>query len=138
MTLTALRDDALRVRDERTEVRITLPWIRSLPLAALLDTTLRIDGERREPLIALGPRRVAVDALSAEDAWWYLQDRVILEIPDAVTPGIHEVSVSFRLEIPYLPGGPDAPLRLPFVFTRELDASATPAAGASLDVGSAA
>lgn len=138
MTLTALRDDALRVRDERTEVRITLPWIRSLPLAALLDMTLRIDGERREPLIALGPRRVAVDALSAEDAWWYLQDRVILEIPDAVTPGIHEVSVSFRLEIPYLPGGPDAPLRLPFVFTRELDASATPAAGASLDVGSAA
>lgn len=138
MTLTALRDDALRVRDERTEVRITLPWIRSLPLAALLDTTLRIDGERRDPLIALGPRRVAVDALSAEDAWWYLQDRVILEIPDAVTPGIHEVSVSFRLEIPYLPGGPDAPLRLPFVFTRELDASATPAAGASLDVGSAA
>lgn len=138
MTLTALRDDALRVRDERTEVRITLPWIRSLPLAALLDTTLRIDGERREPLIALGPRRVAVDALSAEDAWWYLQDRVLLEIPDAVTPGIHEVSVSFRLEIPYLPGGPDAPLRLPFVFTRELDASATPAAGASLDVGSAA
>ncbi len=138
MTLTALRDDALRVRDERTEVRISLPWIRSLPLAGLLDPTLHVDGERREPLIALGPRRIAVDALSAEDAWWYPQDRVILEIPDAVTPGIHEVSVSFRLEIPYLPGGPDAPLRLPFVFTRELDASAAPAAGASLDVGSAA
>lgn len=138
MTLTALRDDALRVRGERTEVRLSLPWIRSLPLAGLLDTTLHVDGERREPVIALGPRRVAVDALSAEDAWWYPQDRVILEIPDAVTPGIHEVSVSFRLEIPYLPGGPDAPLRLPFVFTRELDASAAPAAGASLDVGSAA
>ncbi|KEP73814.1 hypothetical protein HR12_36550, partial [Microbacterium sp. SUBG005] len=71
MTLTALRDDALRVRDERTEVRISLPWIRSLPLAGLLDPTLHVDGERREPLIALGPRRIAVDALSAEDAWWY-------------------------------------------------------------------
>ena len=138
MTLPALRDDALRVHHGRTEVRLSLPWIRSLPLASLLDTTLRIDGEPYDAEVVLGSRRIATDALSVEDAWWHLQDRVVLQIPDAVTPGIHDVSVSFRLEIPYLPGGPDAPLRLPFAFTRELDASAAPAAGASLDVGSAA
>lgn len=138
MTLPALRDDALRVRHAHTEVRLSLPWIRSLPLASLLDTALRIDGEPREAEVVLGSRRVPTAALTAEDAWWYLQDRVVLQIPDAVGPGIHDVSVSFRLEIPYLPGGPDAPLRLPFVVTRELDASAAPAAGASLDVGSAA
>ncbi|MCY1715635.1 hypothetical protein OVA26_01595 [Microbacterium sp. SL62] len=137
MTLTALRDDALRVRDGRTEVRLSLPWIRALPLASLLDATLHLDGEQREPLIALGPRRVEVDAPSAEDAWWYLQDRVVFEIPDAVAPGVHQVSVSFRLEIPYLPGGPDEPLRLPFRFTRELETNAT-VMSVSADVGSAA
>lgn len=137
MTLSALRDDALRVRAERTEVRVSLPWIRSLPLVSLLDIALRIDGQQRETTIVLGARRITPAELSAEDTWWYLQDRVVLEIPDAVTPGIHEVSVSFRLEIPYLPGGPTEPLRLPFSFTRDLVADAA-AASVSLDVGSAA
>ncbi|MEZ3157712.1 hypothetical protein AB1K56_12360 [Microbacterium sp. BWR-S6Y] len=137
MTLSALRDDALRVRAERTEVRVSLPWIRSLPLASLLDVALRIDGATCDPAVALGARRISPAELSAEDAWWYLQDRVVLEIPDAVSPGIHEVSVSFRLEIPYLPGGPAEPLRLPFSFTRDLVADAA-ATSVSLDVGSAA
>ncbi|MFJ4036699.1 hypothetical protein ACIPVB_01325 [Microbacterium sp. NPDC090007] len=137
MPLSALRDDALRVRGDRTEVRVSLPWIRSLPLASLLEPVVHIDGRRHEPAIVRGDRRVAVAALSDEDGWWYLQDRVVLQIPDAVAPGIHEVSVSFRLEIPYLAGGPDAPLRLPFAFTRELHADAV-VASVSLDVGSAA
>ncbi len=137
MTLSALRDDALQRRNERTEVRLSLPWIRSLPLASLLGVALRIDGVQRAPAVALDARRIPVDELSAEDAWWYLQDRVVLEIPDAVSPGIHEVSVSFRLEIPYLPGGPAEPLRLPFSFTRDLVADAA-ASSVSRDVGSAA
>ncbi|WP_295780135.1 hypothetical protein [uncultured Microbacterium sp.] len=137
MTLSALRDDALRVRAERSEVRVSLPWIRSLPLASLLDVALRIDGQQRETTVVLGARRITPAELSVEDTWWYLQDRVVLEIPDAVTPGIHEVSVSFRLEIPYLPGGPTEPLRLPFSFTRDLVADAA-GASVSVDVGSAA
>ncbi|MDT0118329.1 hypothetical protein Q9R20_15195 [Microbacterium sp. PRF11] len=137
MTLSALRDDALRVGDGTTEVRLSLPWIRSLPLASLLDPVVHLDGERHEPAVALGERRVLAAALPDEHAWWYLQDRVVLEIPDAVAPGIHEVSVSFRLEIPYLPAGPDAPLRLPFAVTRTLETGAT-AATVSRDVGEAA
>ncbi len=137
MTLSALRDDAVRAADGATEVRLSLPWIRSLPLASLLDVVVVIDGRRSEPTVALGERRVPVAALRDEDGWWYLQDRVVLEIPDAVDSGIHEVSVSFRLEIPYLPGGPDAPLRLPFAVTRTLETGAT-AATVSLDVGEAA
>lgn len=137
MTLSALRDDALRVHDGRTEVRLSLPWIRSLPLASLQDPLVQLDGRRYEPFIALGTRRVRPDALGGEDAWWHLQDRVVLEIVNAVAPGVHEVSVSFRLEIPYLPGGPDAPLRLPFSFRRRLEAGAI-AESVSLDVGEAA
>lgn len=137
MTLPALRDDALRAVGDTTQVRLSLPWIRSLPLANLLDPIVHLDGVRHEPSVVLGARRVPAAALSDEDGWWYLQDRVVLEIPDAVTPGIHAVSVSFRLEIPYLSAGPDAPLRLPFSATRELETGAT-AASVSLDVGEAA
>jgi len=137
MTLSALRDDALRVTDRATEVRLSLPWIRSLPLASLLDPLVHLDGVRHQPVIVLGARRISADALTAEDDWWYLQDRVVLEIPDATPPGIHEVSVSFRLEIPYLPGGPDAPLRLPFSATRTLGTDAC-APSISRDVGNAA
>lgn len=137
MTLSALRDDALRVRGAHTEVRLSLPWIRSLPLASLADPVVDIDGRSHEPTISLAGRQVIAADLATEDGWWYLQDRVVLQIPDAATPGIHDVSVSFRLEIPYLHGGPDAPLRLPFAFTRALRTT-TPAGGVSLDVGEAA
>ncbi|PNW09164.1 hypothetical protein [Microbacterium testaceum] len=134
MTLSALRDDALRGVDGATRLRLSLPWIRSLPLSSLLDPIVQLDGREFEPAIILGERRLSPDALPEEDGWWYLQDRVVLEIPDAVSPGIHQVSVSFRLEIPYLPGGPDAPLRLPFAFTRTLDTDAV-AAGVARAVG---
>lgn len=143
MTLSALRDDALRSAPERsddgsgatagTEVRLSLPWIRSLPLASLLDPVVHVGGRRYDPVIVLGDRSLAAADLADEEGWWYLQDRVVLGIPDATTPGTHEVSVSFRLEIPYLPGGPDDPLRLPFVFTRELERDAT-ASSVSRDV----
>ncbi|MDQ1082119.1 MULTISPECIES: hypothetical protein [Microbacterium] len=133
MTLSALRDDALRATADGAEVRLSLPWIRSLPLAGLLEPVVQIDGHATEPAIALGARRVSAAALADEDAWWYLQDRVVLQIPDAVSPGIHEVSVSFRLEIPYLPGGPDQPLRIPFAFTRPLTTGAA-AGSVSRDV----
>lgn len=134
MTLTALRDDALRTADRRTQVRLSLPWIRSLPVAGLIDPVVEIDGLRRDPVIALGDRRIDPAALTHEDAWWYIQDRVVLEIPVHVAPGIHDVSVSFRLEIPYLPGGPDAALRLPFAFRRALETDAT-TVSVSHDVG---
>ncbi|KTR92837.1 hypothetical protein NS220_14045 [Microbacterium testaceum] len=137
MTLPALRDDALRAAGATTQIRLSLPWIRSLPLASLIDPVVHLDGARHEPSLVLGARRVPAAALPAEKGWWYLQDRVALEIPDATTPGIHEVSVSFHLEIPYLPAGPDAPLRLPFFFRRELETDAT-ATSVSLDVGEAA
>lgn len=137
MTLSALRDDALRAADDRTHVRLSLPWIRSLPLASLLDPVVHLDGELQEPTILLEGRRIDVSDLRDERAWWYVQDRVVFEIRDAVTPGIHQVTVSFQLEIPYLPGGPDQPLRLPFSFTRTLEPGTTTET-VSRDVGSAA
>lgn len=135
MVLTALRDDALHALSDGYALRLSLPWIRSLPLAGLVDPEVRIDGRPVPATVALGDRRVDPGDLETETLWWHVQDRVALHVTDAATPGIHEVSVSFGLEVPYLEGGVDGPLRLPFFFTRALDTE-TPTTGVARDVGS--
>ncbi len=50
MTLTALRDDALRSTDDGFALRLGLPWIRSLPVASLADLPSSIDGDPVEGL----------------------------------------------------------------------------------------
>lgn len=137
MVLTALRDDALHTLRDGYALRLSLPWIRSLPLAGLVDPAVRVDGQPLPATVAIGDRRVDPDDLRAETWWWHLQDRLVLHLTGAASAGIHEVSVSFGLEVPYLEGGTDGPLRLPFFFTRALDTE-TPTTGVSRDVGSLA
>jgi hypothetical protein len=57
---------------------------------------------------------------------------VVLTGP-AVSPGEHDVSVAFALDVPYLAAGPDGPLRLPFRASRRLT-PIEPVAGARRDV----
>jgi len=127
MTLLILRDDALRSDGDGTSIRLSLPWIRSLPLASLRDLVVEIDGARIDDIVLrLGDREIATGELSAEHGWWYLQDRLVLVSRRRLAPGPHRVDASFRLSIPYLPGGPDAALTLPFRHERDcvLDAPA--------------
>ena len=59
MTLAALRDDALSSTTDGFELRLGLPWIRSLPLASLDGIEVIVDGERVEQVdVALGDRLV--------------------------------------------------------------------------------
>ena len=59
MTLAALRDDALSSMTDGSEIRLSLPWIRSLPLASLDGIEVVVDGERVDGItVALGDRRV--------------------------------------------------------------------------------
>ena len=46
MTLAALRDDALSSTTDGFALRLSLPWIRSLPLASLDALEVVVDGER--------------------------------------------------------------------------------------------
>ena len=131
MTLPLLRDDSLISHADGTILRVSLPWIRSLPLASLQDPTVTTDGVLVEDLAVLvGDRRVAPDALSNEDAWWFQQDRVTLACAERLAPGAHDVTVEFGLSIPYLQVNPDGPLTLPFHVqsTLVLDAAHVPAA----------
>lgn len=115
MTLDALRDDALTTTTEGTAVLLSLPWIRSLPVASLVDPIVEIDGILVEDLaVRLGDIAVAPEALADRDEWWFLQDRLALTTTRLVSPGVHDVSVEFALRIPYLQAGPDSPLVLPF------------------------
>ena len=125
MTLTALRDDALRSARPGFALRLGLPWIRSLPLASLQDVSVSIDGEAAGPLtVRVNGSEIDVVALADEPGWWFLQDRITLHGPRTLTAGAHDVEVTFRLVIPYLQTGPDGPLALPFHLRRTLTADA--------------
>jgi hypothetical protein len=119
MTFRALDGDALRRSAGHARLRLALPWIRSMPLACIRDLTIRVDGDPVDIVVLLGDRRVTPGRLGDEVSWWYLQDRLVLELPE-IAPGAHTVAVSFDLEVPYLSIGPDGPLRLPIRDSREL------------------
>lgn len=115
MTLDALREDALTTTTEGTTVLLSLPWIRSLPVASLVAPTLEIDGVPVDDLtVEIGGIDVAPENLGDCDEWWFLQDRVALTTARAVAAGVHDISVQFALRIPYLQTGPEGPLVLPF------------------------
>lgn len=120
MTLAILREDALTTTADGLELRIALPWIRSLPIASLRDVRLALAGVDVEGIrVRIDDRLVALDDLGRETGWWFLQDRVALvggPSPDRPV----EVAVSFTLAVPYLHGGPDGPLTLQFRETARL------------------
>ncbi|WP_432512121.1 hypothetical protein [Kineococcus sp. SYSU DK001] len=131
----ALRTDALGSTPDGFTVRLSLPWIRSLPLACLTRLTVEVDGRPVDPHVRLGPRDVPPAGLQDEPGWWFVQDRVVLHVGETLSPGRHDVSVGFALTIPYLQGPPTAPLALPFHDSRALELDAAPARPTvSLDV----
>jgi hypothetical protein len=135
MTLSALRDDALSTRPDGFVLRLSLPWIRSLPIASLRDIAVEIDGEPAGQLVAqIGDRTVTPAALRHERGWWFIQDRVVLRGRRQVSPGPHTVTVTFGLLIPYLQAGPHGPLSLPFATTRTLVTDLTLADTVSRDL----
>ena len=131
MTLPPLRDDSLISTPTGSALRLSLPWIRSLPLTSLQDPIVTVDGARFADVGVLrGDRPVPPAELTEGDGWWFQQDRVTLALPHELAPGAHDVAVEFGLRIPYLQVGPDGPLTLPFRAERALvlDAPHVPAA----------
>lgn len=128
MSLSILRDDALSTDGEGSVLRASLPWIRSLPLACVRDVRVSLDGATVHGIrLRHAGSDIELADLAGVDGWWYVQDRLVLTGLPALAAGEHHVTVSFSLLIPYLPGGPDAPLVLPFREDRActLDAVAT-------------
>jgi hypothetical protein len=109
MALPILTDDALTSTADGSAVKLSLPWIRSLPHSSVSDLRLRVDGDESAVEVPAG------------EGWWFVQDRLVVRVGRTLPPGGHTVTVSFRLLIPYLPAGPDAPLLLDFAEERRLE-----------------
>lgn len=119
MSLPILLDDALARTPDGFGLRLSLPWIRSLPFASLSELEVSIDDA---PVTDLRTR--------PDGEWWFVQDRLVVEGALPLGTGPHEVAVSFRLAIPYLQAGPDGPLTLPFHAERTLAPDADSGASA--------
>ncbi|GAB3301102.1 hypothetical protein GCM10027427_26300 [Pseudoclavibacter terrae] len=124
VSLAILLDDALRSDGAGFSLRVSLPWIRSLPLASLHDLRVTIDGDT-----------VPLPELAPSPTWWFVQDRIVVRSDVTLDPGTHEVLVAFKLLIPNMGAGPGQPLILPFAAARRLELDAPLAAPrASRDV----
>ena len=142
MLRNALREDALTSGPEGYELRIGLPWIRSMPLSCILglSVTLSVSMDRWSPAavrVRLGNRTVRTDELADEPGWWFIQDRLVLVFPAGdFSSGdvIQDVAVDFELMIPYLSGGGAGPLVLPFHLEASLLTSQEVPDGVSQDV----
>ncbi|HEY6744027.1 MAG TPA: DUF6379 domain-containing protein [Lapillicoccus sp.] len=118
----ALREDALSTTARGFELRVGLPWIRSLPLSGVTDLRVGLDGEVvASTRILLGERRIEPAALVDERGWWHLQDRLVVTAEVDVTPGRHRVTVDFSILVPYLRSGPDTPLVIPLHLEADLE-----------------
>lgn len=137
MLHTVLREDALTATPAGFELRLGLPWIRSLPLSSVAGLELDVDGVRVPPdelAVVLGHRRVPADSLQAESGWWFVQDRLTVAGTRELRGGAHAVTVRFRLLVPYLQAGPGSPLILPFHLEALLELDRAPVPGVSRDV----
>lgn len=137
MMETAMRDDALTAIPGGFELRIGLPWIRSMPLSGIAGLAVEVDGRPVAGgglMVVLGSRRVPPHALEAERGWWFVQDRLVLAGRGALSAGMHDVAVDFQLMVPYLQARPGSPLVLPFHLEARLELDGTPVPSVSQDV----
>lgn len=137
MLETAVREDALTATPEGFELRIGLPWIRSMPLSSIAGLAVELDGLPLAPgelVVVLGSRRVRPAALRAEPGWWFVQDRLVLGGRRVLSGRRHDVSVDFQLMVPYLQARPGSPLVLPFRLEARLELDSVPVPTVSRDV----
>ncbi|MGF9647679.1 DUF6379 domain-containing protein [Pseudarthrobacter oxydans] len=137
MLETALREDALTATRGGFELRIGLPWIRSMPLSSVAGLSVDVDGVPLAPgelAVVLGSRAVRPDALQAEPGWWFVQDRLVLAGRRELPHGPHAVAVDFRLMVPYLQARPGSPLVLPFRLEARVELDRAPVPSVSRDV----
>lgn len=137
MLETGLREDALTCVPGGFELRLGLPWIRSMPLSSIRGLAVEVNGiqvPQEDLSVVFGARSVSVDALVQEPGWWFVQDRLVLRGRGRLDGGSHAVAVDFQLLVPYLEAAPGRALILPFHLEAGLRAGSGVAAGVSRDV----
>ena len=137
MLETAVREDALSATAEGFELRIGLPWIRSMPLSSIAGLTVEVDNVSLAPgelAVMLGHRRLSAGTLQEERGWWFVQDRLVLAGRRALSRGTHAIDIDFQLMVPYLQARPGTPLVLPLHLEARLELDRVPVPSVSRDV----
>jgi hypothetical protein len=92
-------------------VQLRLPWYRSLPLACIERLEITIDGAP-QPLDSMafvinGTSHPVARLAELQRVWWFVLDPMDVEVPavERLEPGVHEVTATLALLVPY--GDPD-------------------------------
>ena len=98
-----------RVTPQGLVLDLRLPWYRSLPLSVVMPTELLVD-DQPVPLEGAtveheGRRYTLAELPEQINAWWFVQDSVVLHVPMATPPaaGPHRVVLTLNLFPPYIP-----------------------------------
>ncbi|MGN7950345.1 hypothetical protein ACTJKH_16515 [Microbacterium sp. 22215] len=126
MTLSALRPDSLTSESGRLAIRLSLPWIRSVPIWCIAELNVLVDDEPTTFELHLNGTKLSDDDLADDTRRWFVQDRLIAVTDRDADENSHDVSVSFTVLVPYLLVGEDAPLGLPFAASHTLTFSSLP------------
>lgn len=108
-----------------------------MPLSSVAGLAVEVDGvpvAADRVSVVLGARRVPAEALRAEPGWWFIQDRLVLAVPQEISAGAHTVAVDFTLMVPYLQAPSGSALVLPFRVEARLAVSPAVVPGVSRDV----
>lgn len=98
-----------RITPEGLALDVRLPWYRSLPLSVVMPSELLLDDQ---PVSLEGAtvehegRRYTLAELPEQiNAWWFIQDSVVLHVPLAkpLAAGAHRVVLTLHLFPPYIP-----------------------------------
>jgi hypothetical protein len=106
-----LLDPSARSDGSRLALTIRLNWYRALPLSAIEELAVTIDGDPIAPhrlTLRLGGAEYPVTDLSAQDdVWWFVLDSADLLVQGEAA-GAHAVELAMTTRIPYFGPAPDA------------------------------
>jgi hypothetical protein len=117
----AFRADSVAVSGDGLQLRVGLPWYRSLPWAAVAGVELELDGVDVGPAVAVDG--VPVDRLPVREDYWSIQrwTQIDFDKPDGVQPGAMmsaRVRIHLRVPGPLLSDG--SPMPFAFDETRNV------------------
>src|SRR5215218_3341736 len=112
----------LRVVDDRLDVEVRLPWMRSLPWRCINQISVTVDGQELPGSclrLRVDGRRVRIEECSSLDGYWMIGRAVTVEVRRRRMQEGMLLCVSVRFVIPYVEGD-DGPPKLLAATTLQL------------------
>ncbi|MGC0239632.1 C-glycoside deglycosidase beta subunit domain-containing protein [Arthrobacter sp. SD76] len=114
--------DSVRVHGGGLAIDVRIPWYRSLPLSAISEVTVRIDGipvPTSDLTLRWQGNDYAIQDLAEHwDRIWFIQDTATLLFPFRDSPAPLDISVGMRIRLPYIIIEPYGALERYFEYTR--------------------